>query len=329
MKFSICLILLLPAALHAAPAASDSKATVAVFEFKSDWNVDYRVQVTDAGKTFSAWLAHDLEDLSPITVVDSGGVEKSSRGQDLALGNAITPAVARQMGEKLGAASLVSGSIFKSGEGVIVAAKIVSAETGEALGTSVEGGPTTPLASVISQLSQQVGEIVLMQQGRRKADWQPATIVGTRDLVATIIPNVPRLDLTGVISIDGASVSQGRESWKQQLPLRPGAHQLGIYYYEGQPITSKYLTFDAMPGASYVVVYDHDAPENNRLWIEDRITHQRVSMLDRSSWASKSRDNEFPLFFDMPGVFLGSSGSFPNMNQSPSSAAPASLSGHK
>jgi TolB-like protein len=283
MKTFLCLFLLLPLAAHSGPQAPEASPSVAVFDFNSEWSVDYHVQITDAGKVFASWVAHDLSLLPPITVVNKEAVEKLQSQRTFSIADSISPAEAKEVGLTLGATTLVTGRMFKSGTEIIIAAKIVSAGTGEALGTAVKGDPKTPFADLVSQLSEQVGQIILLQQGVKQAPWALAKIVGTRKVVSTIIPNMPREDTAGVVSVDGRDIQGGAEQWTQDEPLRPGAHRVVIYcYYGGNPLLYRPVTFDAMPGASYVVVYEGGPPGDRKLWLEDEKTHQQVARLDAS-----------------------------------------------
>ncbi len=236
MRTSLCLLLLAPLAAHCAPEAPAKAPAVAVFDFNSEWSVDYHVQITDAGKTFAIWVAHDLSLLEPITVVNQEAVAKLQSRRKLSISDSITPAEAMQVGAELGATTLVTGRMFRSGTEIIVAAKIVSAGTGEALGTAVKGDQKTPLADLVSQLSEQVGQIVLLQQGVKQSPWDMAKIVGTRKIVPTIIPNMPREDTAGVVSVDGRAIQGGPEQWTQEQTIRPGsASGRHIQLLRGQP----------------------------------------------------------------------------------------------
>jgi hypothetical protein len=94
---------------------------------------------------------------------------------------------------------------------------------------------------------------------------------------------MPREDTAGVVSVDGRAIQGGPEQWTQDEPLRPGAHSVVIYcYYGGSPLLYRPVAFDAMPGASYVVVYEGGPRGDRKLWLEDQKTHQQVARLDAS-----------------------------------------------
>ncbi len=333
MKIKLCLFLLAPLAADCAPETPTQTPSVAVFDFNSDWSTDYHVQITDAGKTFASWLAHDLALLEPITVVNEGAVAKLQSSRKFSISDTLAPADAEQVGAELGATTLVTGRMFRSGTETIVAAKVVSAGTGEALGTAVRGDPKTPLADMVSQLSEQVGQIILLQQGVRQSPWALAKIVGTRKIVATIIPNMPREDTAGVVSVDGRAIQGGPEQWIQEQPIRPGAHQIVIYsYYGGSPLLYRPVRFDAKPGASYVVVYDGGRPDNRRLWLEDQKTHQPVARLD-SSPRTGDKDDVTPAHvpgMDDEGPFQDTTINNPlNLSTTFGGGPPRSEGGHK
>jgi TolB-like protein len=280
MKAKHCLLLFLPAIALSSPVDPVGNASVAVFDFKSDWNVDYHIQITDAGKSIASGLAHDLFVLAPVTVIDRESIQRLQEHRRFDAGDSIAPADAKQLGQALGATTLVTGRIYRSGTDYIVVAKVVSAETGQALGTMVKGNESTSYADLLSRLSQQVAEIALVQQGFGKSHWSPATIAGTRVPPATAIANPPREELAVVVAIDGKFIPETLTKWNQEQPLLPGEHNVVIYCSEGQRDFGRLLTFDAKPGASYEVVYDQGAREGYRLWIQDQGTHQPVKILN-------------------------------------------------
>jgi TolB-like protein len=309
MRTSLCLFLLAPLAAHCAPEAPAQTPSVAVFDFSSEWSVDYHVQITDAGRAFATWVAHDLALLAPISVVNSAAVEQLQAHRKFNIADSISPEDAKQVGLSLGATTLVTGRMFRSGDETIVAAKVVSARTGEANGTAVRGDAKTPFADMVSQLSEQVGQIVLLQQGVKQSPWGMAKIVGTRKIVSTIIPGMPREDSAGVVSVDDRAIQGGPEVWTQEESIRPGAHRIIIYcYYGGSPLLYRQVLFDAKPGASYVVVYDRGRPDDRRLWLEDQSTHQPVAHLGNSPRISPEKDDVNPL--NVPG--LNDEGPFPD-----------------
>jgi TolB-like protein len=306
MRITLALALLLPVAAYAAAPISAGNPSVAVFDFNSDWSLDFHVQITDAGKVFASWLAHDLALLAPITVVNDGAVAQLQHNRKFSISDSISPVDAKQVGLSLGATTLVTGRMIRSGTEVIVAAKVVSAGTGETLGTAVRGDSRTSFADMVSQLSERVGQLVLLQQGVKKSSWALAKIVGTRKTVPTVVPNMPREDTAGVVSVDGSTIQGGTDEWTQERPISPGAHSVVIYCYQlGSTLLYRPVTFDAMPGASYVVVYDEGRTDNRRLWLEDQSTHQPVARLDGKSWISRDNDNGpsnyTPWLFDEEG----------------------------
>jgi TolB-like protein len=269
------LLVVLPAAAFSDAEPVPGHPAVAVFDFKSEWSVDYHVQVTNAGRAFAALLAHDLAVFDPLTVVDRESVARLQDHRKIALGDPVTPADAKEIGQQLGASALVSGQLLRNGDELIVAAKVVSSQTGETQGTSVKGGSEMALADLISQLSEQVGQIVLHQQGVKEVAWEPATIAGKSESDSAIVPGTPREDIASIASIDRRVIKAGLAAF----PLSPGVHEVGIFYYEGNQELEKSVTFDVKPGASYEVVYDGAAAKGKRPWIRDQKTHQPVEVL--------------------------------------------------
>jgi TolB-like protein len=322
MRIFLWLLILFPVAAYSSPENGTRRPTVAVFDFKSDWSIDYHVQVTDAGRAIAMWLAHDLAVLAPIAVIDRQSVSTLQDHRKFNLGDPVTPSDAKEMGRVLRSDALVTGQVFWKGAEMIVAAKVVSSANGETQGTAVKGGPTTTLADLISQLAEQVGQIVLHQQGVKQSEWEPAKIVRIPETVPATVPGAPDEKIASIAAVDRKLILTGSEP----CLIRPGVHDVLIYYDEGNVRLGHSILFDVRPGATYAGVYDAAAAKGKRLWIQDLKTHQPVEFLNASAlgYAGPQGSNWNHIFFSEfseEGPLLGSAGSYPQIGVAPPSGS--------
>jgi hypothetical protein len=243
-------LLLFPAAVFAAADNSPRAASVAVFDFKTEWHTDFKLGVTDAGEPFATLLAMDLSALPPFTTVPRAMVQKVQDSRKVSFDTPVAPKEAAEIGRSLGASVLVSGRLYKSGPDLIAAAKVVSVETGQVSGTVAKGDALKSMADLASRLAIQVGEIILAQQGEVPAKWKSSSILGASgpDLSS------PNDGPTYVDSIDGTSIADGAASWNKSLPILPGVHEIVILHSGIHFKTTPVLLFIAKPGAAYEVI---------------------------------------------------------------------------
>jgi TolB-like protein len=308
MKNALCLILLLPAAAYSDPAYPIGNTCVAVFNFQADGGFRQHSGVADAGKSVASLLTHDLSVLEPIKVVDRDAIQEGQGGHlKINLGDPITPEDAKRIGRDLGATALVTGRIFGSRSQVIIAAKVVSARTGETLGAMVKGDQSTPIVDLISQLGAQVASIAMKQNGVEGTPWPPATIVGTRERSTRLGTSIPHDEVACVLAIDGRVIPDEVEKWSQPQTLLPGIHEIFIRYYDGTDIAGHSFVFNARPGGSYEVYCEKPhlsmasgntllyptsrnipaSTEGPKLWIRDQRTHEPVTAVAQVSLDSK------------------------------------------
>ena len=328
MKNAICLLMFLPAAAYPNPDYPTGNMSVAVFNFQSDKGANEKFGVADAGKSVASLLACDLSALEPIRVVDRGSIQQGEGSSKMSLGEPITPEGARQIGRALGATSLVSGQILASHAQVIIAAKVVSAETGAATGAMVKGDTSTPIADLISQLGAQVARIAMIQKGVEPTSWAPAAIVGTRERATSLGSNIPHDEVACVLAIDGRVIPDEVEKWSQTQTLLPGFHEIFVRYYDGTASAGHDFVFNAKPGASYEVYFEKGhlslASLNTPavpsvgpvLWIRDQRTREPVTAVTQVSLGP--RQPGVPTDFEFRGLNDVSTGDNPDFSRSPS-----------
>ena len=179
MKTAICILLALPVVAVAASDKSAPNLHVAVFDFQTDGNLDAQLGVPNAGKVIANILASDLSALSPLTVVDRGAVQQQLDSRRFDLLKPMSPVDAKGLGRSLDATTLVNGRVFIAGDGIVIAARVVSTETGQTLGAMVKSDGTTPVVDLLSNLSMQIGRTALVQLGAEAPSWGSAMIVGS------------------------------------------------------------------------------------------------------------------------------------------------------
>jgi TolB-like protein len=275
MKAYLCILLALPASLFCAPPDPPANVRVAVFDFQTDGSVEKVYGVRNAGETVANLLTVDLSGLLPLAVVDRPAIRQRLGDQGLDPARPVAREEARQIGARLGAGTLVDGRIYSAGAQIIIAARVVSAETGETLGTMVKGDRLASFADLISQLGTQIGRIALVHQGLEPAQWSPASIIGSREKGA----NLSHDEVACVMDIDGGVIPDETEHWSQERPLLPGLHEIFVRYYDGTSIADHSFVLDAKPGASYEVSFYRQPDMNPRLWIQDRDTHRAATTM--------------------------------------------------
>jgi TolB-like protein len=335
MKNALCLLLLLPAVAYSDPNYPTGSMRLAVFNFQADGGVGEHMGIADAGRSVASLLAYDLSVLDPIRVVDRGSIQRDQGRLKINIGDPITPADAKRIGQGLGATTLVTGRVLGSGAQVIIAAKVVSAETGATLGAMVKGDPSTPIADLISQLGAQVAKIAMSQNGAEATRWPPATIVGTRERGTRLGTLIPHDEVACVLAIDGRVIPDEVEKWSQPQTLLPGIHEIFVRYSDGTASAGHGFVFNAKPGASYEVYYEKPhlsmasgntllyptsrnipaSSEGPKLWIRDQRTHEPVTAVAQADMGPGQPD--VPTDFQFRGLNDISPGDNPDFVRPP------------
>jgi hypothetical protein len=261
------LIMIIPALVAAAAAdASSRPIRVAVLEFKSDQAVDAYLAIKGSGARLAALVSNDLSVLPPLAVVPEEDVARKVSPAIQEPSDTLTPAQAKSAGEATGATNLVCGRIYRTGAGVVFAAKIVSTETGEALGAMVQFGAGDALADALSALAIQIGAIAISQQGLEAPHWADARISGTH-VTGGISPYGA---VACVRSVDSRRIADEIHNWNRDQALKPGLHDIFVRYYDGTGSAGHGFVIDAKPGAVYEARFERDGDHNPKLWIQER-----------------------------------------------------------
>jgi hypothetical protein len=261
------LVMLIPALIASAAASTQGRPVrIAVLEFKSDQAVDDYLEIKGSGARLAALVSNNLSVLPPLAVVAEGDVERRVGPAIQEPSDTLTPAQAKAAGDATGATNLVCGRIYRTGAGVVLAAKIVSTETGEALGAMVQLGASDTLADALSTLAVQIATVALSQQGLGAPHWADARISGTHASGGT----TPYGAVACVHAVDSRRVADEIHNWNRDQALKPGLHGIFVRYYDGTGSAGHEFVIDAKPGAAYEARFERDGDQNTRLWIQER-----------------------------------------------------------
>lgn len=261
------LIMLIPALAASAAADAPSRPIrLAVLEFKSDQAVDDYLVVKGSGARLAALVSNNLLVLPPLAVVAEGDVARKVSPAIQEPSDTLTPSQAKSAGDATGATNLVCGRIYRTGSGVVFAVKIVSTETGEALGTMVQLGAGDSLADALSALAIQIGTIAISQQGLAPPHWADARISGTHASGGMSSYG----SVACVRSVDSRRIADEIHNWNRDQVLKPGLHDIFVRYYDGTGSAGHGFVIDAKPGAFYEARFERNGDHNPRLWIQER-----------------------------------------------------------
>lgn len=158
MNKSALRILTLLACLLTADAAPPP-VTLAVLPFDAS---DEKLQGKAA--EVAALLGAQLSANADLWLVERAELEKILSEQSLKLSGLADPATAANVGKLTGARALVTGRVIKSGDAVVVVAKIMSTETSRVFGETVTATSLDALAKPIEELAVKVGKLVAKQR---------------------------------------------------------------------------------------------------------------------------------------------------------------------
>lgn len=151
-------ILTLLACLLTADAAPPP-VTLAVLPFDAS---DEKLQGKAA--EVATLLGAQLSTNAELWLVERAELDKILSEQSLKLSGLADPAAAANVGRLTGARTLVTGRVIKSGDAVIVVAKIMSTETSRVFGETVTATSLDTLAKPIEELADKIGKLIAKQR---------------------------------------------------------------------------------------------------------------------------------------------------------------------
>jgi len=302
-------LLLSAAALRAAPD-SRAPARVAVFDFQAEGAAATKLGGASVGRSIANVLTADLSSLLPVTVVDSAEVRESLSDRKVQIADPLEPSEASQVGRTLGATTLVSGRVYMDGNDIIIAAKVVSATTGQTLGAMAKADASTTVADAVSLLGTQVGRIALSQQGNPDVPWAPAEIVGTARGKSLFSVG----EVACVMAVDGVPIPDETEKWELKRALLPGFHDIFVRYYDGTSVAGENFTLEAMPGQNYEVSFERPQGQKPKLWIREQLSGRAVTPTILASVGEPPRVIQGRISFDLRGIWSESNNPTPYPN---------------
>ena len=150
--------LIFTAALRAADAPPPP-VTLAVLPFDAS---DEKLQGKAA--EVATLLGAQLSTNADLWLVERAELDKILSEQTLKLSGLADPATAATVGKLTGARALVTGRVIKSGDTVVLVAKIMSTETSRVFGETVTATSLDTLAKPIEELADKVGKLIAKQR---------------------------------------------------------------------------------------------------------------------------------------------------------------------
>ncbi len=140
-------------------AADVAPVTVAVLPFDAS---DEKLQGKAA--EVATLLGAQLSTNAELWLVERAELDKILSEQALKLSGLADPATAAAVGKLTGARALVTGRVIRSGDAVVLVAKIMSTETSRVFGETVTATSLDTLAKPIEELAGKVGKLVAKQR---------------------------------------------------------------------------------------------------------------------------------------------------------------------
>jgi TolB-like protein len=141
------------------PAQPAPALAVLVFDERGAGAKDLGPQVTDL--LFAKLAAKD-----GIPLVDRADLQKVFKELELGLSGAVKPDSAARVGQLTGARLLLWGSVLQVDKRRYLIAKLVSAETGQILGMSVDAPATDELGPLVGKLADKVADALAQQSDK-------------------------------------------------------------------------------------------------------------------------------------------------------------------
>ncbi len=158
MKHSIRILWAVALVLFAGtivPAAAAEILTVAVFNFESKDEA-----VRDLGPKVATLINANLSAEPQLITVERAELEKILGEHELNLSGNVSADTAVKVGQVTGAKVLVTGTVFRTDNDLLVVAKIISTETSRVYGELVRGSAKTSITDLATELSKKIASTV-------------------------------------------------------------------------------------------------------------------------------------------------------------------------
>jgi len=158
-RFLLFLPLLWASLLPAEDAAPPAPISLAVLPFESS-DPAMQSKATEAATLLAAQLSTNTD----LWMVERADLDKILAEQTLKLSGLTDPSTAVQVGKIIGARALVTGRLIRSGNSVLLVAKIMSTETSRVFGETATAASADTLEKPVAELSGKIGKLLSTQR---------------------------------------------------------------------------------------------------------------------------------------------------------------------
>ena len=152
------LALMLTTALRAADVAPPP-VTLAVLPFDAS-----EEKLQGKAAEVAALLGVQLSINAELWLVERAELDKILSEQTLKLSGLTDPATAATVGKLTGARALITGRVIRSGDTVVLVAKVMSTETSRVFGETVTAASLDAIGKPIEELAEKIGKLVAKQR---------------------------------------------------------------------------------------------------------------------------------------------------------------------
>jgi TolB-like protein len=159
--------------------ASDGRIPIAVMPFQNisnDSSLNYLKDWIPEGMT--SYLSNFSED---IQVRRTETIYSMIKNQGLTINSSITPSVASQISKKIDANIFISGSLTKTGKGIIVNANLINSQTDEILKSFQEKGSSEEIIQKIDTLSRKIKDYLSVARLKKELPLEYQNSASTND----------------------------------------------------------------------------------------------------------------------------------------------------
>jgi len=145
--------------------SADAQMTIAIGDFEN--NTDY-FYLDAWKKSIPDYLKSAMSKSSQLIVLERTRLESVLAEQALSMTGLVDSSTAQKVGELLGAAYVISGTISQSGEWIRIDANIIRTETGQLRSEKVQAKGDAYLSEMIGLLAQNIDHVLTGEQAYRE-----------------------------------------------------------------------------------------------------------------------------------------------------------------
>lgn len=148
--------------------AAEPPLTIAVFDFQSPEEA-----VRDLGPKVAALVTAHLSKRAELLTVERAELDKALGEQELALSGTVAPESAARVGQLTGARVLVTGRVMKTGDEVMLVAKVIGTETSRVFGATTKLPPSGSIADASAKLAGDIADLATKNAAALVAKVEP------------------------------------------------------------------------------------------------------------------------------------------------------------